>query len=63
MNPTDHQALVRRNIESARANGDHERAAMLERVYAPLLAIDLSKPLTDKEDSQYGNALERMNHN
>ncbi len=44
MNPREHQQLIRDNIAAAIKAGDYERAALLRKVYADLLAIDLTEP-------------------
>ena len=41
MKPLEHQKLIRENISAAREARDFERAAFLEKLFAPLLAIKL----------------------
>jgi hypothetical protein len=38
----EHQDLIKANIAEAESNGDKDRAEYLRKVFAPLLALDLT---------------------
>jgi len=42
----EHQALIKANIAQAEADGDKERAEYLRKVFAPMLALDLTREET-----------------